>query len=156
MKCGQSTKYNVRKIFSWNHAENEVKRLFPNLFLFSVRSSVRPSVRAFFLNFGMVLEPIWSCAWQSWIFCKKCFCPKIWKSGPKMGQKQGFLNLLKDLVVNFYWICSILKACIICCVPAQIQYLGKVLSLRYGRKCSQPIRLQDFFNQPYLQNRSIK
>ena len=26
----------------------------------------------------------------------------------KMGQKQGFLNLLKD-VINFYWICSIMK-----------------------------------------------
>ena len=32
---------------------------------------------------------------------------------------------------------------IICCVPAQIPYLEKFLFLRYGPKCSQPIRLQD-------------
>ena len=33
---------------------------------------------------------------------------------------------------------------IICCVPAQIPYFGKFCFLRYGPKCSQPIRLQDF------------
>ena len=31
-----------------------------------------------------------------------------------------------------------------CCVPAQIPYLEKYLFLRYGPKCSQSIRLQDF------------
>ena len=40
---------------------------------------------------------------------------------------------------------------IICCVPAQIPYLGKVLFLRYRPKCSQPIRLQNF-----LINKSMK
>ena len=30
------------------------------------------------------------------------------------------------------------------CVPAQIQYLGKILLLRYGPKCFQPIRFQVF------------
>ena len=52
------------------------------------------------------------------------FCPKIWE----MGQKQGFLNLLKDLVINFYWICSLMKTYITCCVPAQIPYLRKFCS----------------------------
>ena len=33
---------------------------------------------------------------------------------------------------------------IIWCVPAQIPHLGKISFLRYGPKCSQPIRLQDF------------
>ena len=33
---------------------------------------------------------------------------------------------------------------IICCVSAQIPFLGKFLFSRYGPKCSQPIRLQDF------------
>ena len=61
-----------------------------------------------------------------------------------MGQKPGFLNLLKNLVINFYWACSIVKIYIICYVLAQIPCLGKFLSLGYGRKCSQPIRLQDF------------
>ena len=42
-----------------------------------------------------------------------------------------------------------MKIYVICCVPAQIPYLGKILFLRYGPKCSQPIRLQDLF-QPTL------
>ena len=28
--------------------------------------------------------------------------PEDWENGPKMGQKQSFLNLLKKLVINFY------------------------------------------------------
>ena len=61
-----------------------------------------------------------------------------------MGQKLFFFNLLKNLVINFYWICSIMKIYIICCVPAQIPYLGKFLFLKYGPKCSQSTRLKDF------------
>ena len=59
------------------------------------------------------------------------FAPKVGKMGPKY----GFLNLLENLVINFYWICSIMKIYIICCVPAQISYLGKF---------------------PYRQNKSMK
>ena len=77
-------------------------------------------------------------------FSGKIFCPLNWENGPKMGPKQGFFDLLENLVINFYWIWSIMKIYIICCVPAQIPYLGKFLFLRYGPKCSQPIRLQDF------------
>ena len=39
-----------------------------------------------------------------------------------------------------------MKTYIICCVPAQIPYLGKFLFLRYGPKCS----------QPYLESKSMK
>ena len=86
-----------------------------------------------------------SCAWQSRIFWrKKIFCPKNWKNEPKMDQKKGFLSLLESLVINFYWIWSIIKIYIIFCVPAQIPYLRNFLLLRYGSKCSQPIRLQNF------------
>ena len=38
---------------------------------------------------------------DSQIFWEKPFCLKIWGNGPEMGQKQGFLNLLKSLVINF-------------------------------------------------------
>ena len=58
-------------------------------------------------------------------FPEKNFVPKIGENGPKMGQKHGFLNLLKHFVIDFYKICSIMKIYIICCVPAQIPYLGK-------------------------------
>ena len=74
---------------------------------------------------------------------KKFFLPpkigKLTRNGPKT----GFFNLLENFVINFYWIYSIMKY-IICCVPAQIPYLGKFSFLRYGPKCSQPVRLRDF------------
>ena len=73
-------------------------------------------------------------------FLEKIFCyPKNWKNGPKMGQKQGFLNLLKKFCT-----CSMMKIYIICYTPAQILYFEKFLFLRYRPKCSQTIRLQDF------------
>ena len=28
--------------------------------------------------------------------------PQNWENGSKMGQKQGFFNLLENLVINFY------------------------------------------------------
>ena len=67
-------------------------------------------------------------------FLEKKNCPQNWENGPNMGQKQDFLNLMKILVINFYGICSIMKIYIICCVPAQIPYLGKFL-WRYTPKC---------------------
>ena len=87
---------------------------------------------------------------------KKNFCPQDWENGPRMGQNMVFFNFLKNLIINVCWICS--KIYIMCSVPAQIPYLVKVLFMRYGAKCSQPMRLQDFliFNQPYLQNKSVK
>ena len=63
---------------------------------------------------------------------------------PKMDQKQGFLNLLENFVLNFFWIWSIKKFYNICCILAQIPYLGKFWFLRYGPKCSRPIRLHYF------------
>ena len=50
-----------------------------------------------------------------------------------MGQKSGFLNLNKNLVINFLWICSIMKIYIICCVPAQILYWEKSCSWDIGQ-----------------------
>ena len=65
--------------------------------------------------------------------------PQNWENELKSGQKQGYFNLLKNLVINFYWICFLMKIYIVFCVPAQIPYLGKFLFLRYGPKCSHPI-----------------
>ena len=50
--------------------------------------------------------------------------------------------LLKNLVINFYWICSIVRIYIICCYMLFANNI--ILFLRYGPKCFQPIRLQDF------------
>ena len=88
-----------------------------------------------------------SCAWQP-IFLGKNILPQKFGKWTKNGQYMFFFNLLKSLVINLYWIFSTMK---ICCVPAQIPYLGKILFLRrdvlfqhFVPKYSQPIRLQDF------------
>ena len=73
-------------------------------------------------------------------FRKNLFAPKM----GKMGQKQGFLNLLENWVINFFWIWSIKEFYNICCILAQMSYLGKFWFLRYGPKCFRPIRLQYF------------
>ena len=81
------------------------------------------------------------CVWQSQIFWKKNY-PKNWENGSKI---VFFKNLLENLVINFFWIWSLMKVYIICCIPAQIRYLGKTIYfLKYRPKCSWPIRLQDF------------
>ena len=92
----------------------------------------------------MVLGVMWCCAWQSQTFWKKYFCPKNGENGWKVGQKWGFLIILENLVINFFWIWSIKKVYIICCIFAQIPYLRKMWFLRYGSKYSWTIKLQDF------------
>ena len=77
-------------------------------------------------------------------FLGKIFLPQKLGKWAQNGPKTGFFQL-ENLVIDFYWIWSIMKFFIICCVAAQIPYLGKLLFLRYGPKCSQPIRLQDFW-----------
>ena len=72
-----------------------------------------------------------------------------------MGQKQGFLNLLKSFVINFYWIYYIMKTYSIWCVPAQIRFL-RLLFLRYGPKWFPANQIAGFFNQPYFHNKSLK
>ena len=57
---------------------------------------------------------------------KNYFETKIRENGPKMDQKWDFLNLMKNLVINFFSIWSIKKDCIICCILAQIPYLRKI------------------------------
>ena len=78
-------------------------------------------------------------------FPRKYFvAPKIGKMDQKWA-KTGFLNLLNLFCNDIY---------LICCVPAQIPYLGKFLFLRYDSKdMGQNIltnQIAGFFNQQYL------
>ena len=91
----------------------------------------------FFLKLSMVLEAHVVLCMTAGFLEKKNFCPK---NGPKI----DFLNLLEN-VINFFWIWSIKKVYIKCCILAQIPYFGKIWFLRYGPKCSLSIRLQDFY-----------
>ena len=70
---------------------------------------------------------------DSQLLWKNLLYPKNWGNEGK----KGFLNLKKNKENK------IIRK--ICCVPAQILCWGKILFLRYRAKCSQPIRLQDFF-----------
>ena len=72
------------------------------------------------------------------------FRKKIVPKMVKMGQKEGFLNLLENIVINFFWIWPLKKVYINWCILAQIPCLGKICFLRYGLKCSASVRLQDF------------
>ena len=51
---------------------------------------------------------------SKWLYLKNDFflhiyIHKYYRSAPKIGEKLGFLIFLKKLVVNFHWICSIMK-----------------------------------------------
>ena len=66
-------------------------------------------------------------------FLEKIFLPSKLEKWTKNGSKNGFLNFLKNLVINFYWICSIMKIYITWCVPAQIPYLRNCYSWDSGQ-----------------------
>ena len=55
------------------------------------------------------------------------------KKKKKMGQMQGFLNLLEDLVINLFWIWSVKKVSNICCILAIIPCLEKPGSWDMGQ-----------------------
>ena len=58
--------------------------------------------------------------------------------------KTLFVPKIGEMDLKFRWICSIMKIYVVCCVPAQILSLRKILFLKYSPKCSHPIRLHDF------------
>ena len=116
-----------------------------------VCSSFHPAVCwFFFLGIGSLgFSEFWHDTRKPYrqIFWESFFCPPPLPKAGEMGKnspKTGFLNLQKNLVINFPRICSIMKIYIIYCVPVQIFYLRKMLFLRYRPKCSQPFKLQDF------------
>ena len=77
---------------------------------------------------------------------KKRFTPKK----GKIGQAQGSLNVQESSVfflVLYFFISVVYNESLYYCNSfklEQISYLGKFWFLRYGPKCSWPIRLQDF------------
>ena len=75
-------------------------------------------------------------------FRKYSFASNTAKMGQYWAKNSVFLNLLRKLVFNFHWICSIIKTYIICCVSVHNLYLVKILFMGYGSKCTLLIRLQ--------------
>ena len=104
----------------------------------------------------MVLETLMKLCRTELEFLEKAFfSSKNWGNGPKIGKKWSFLNLRKHLVIYFYWICSIMKICIIYCVPAQILYREKSFSWDIGQILSAS-QIAGFLNQLFLQNKFMK
>ena len=77
-----------------------------------------------FLNSGLVLETYKLCVTGP-DFSEKNLLPPKSEKWTNSGAK--------SLVINFYWICSIMKIYIFCCAPAQIPYLGKFCSWDMGQ-----------------------
>ena len=89
----------------------------------------------YFSEFFHCARKPYEVAHDSPIFWENVFCFKNWGNGSKIA------FLLKEKIrQNFHWISSLMKMFIICSVPAQTVYLGKILLLRFRPKCSQPIR----------------
>ena len=91
--------------------------------------------------------------WQGWIFWEFFFFFLPQKSG-KMGQKPGFLNLLKNLVISFYWICSIMKTYYLLCSCTNPVF-GKIFVPGVWAKMFSANQIARFLNQPFLQNKSL-
>ena len=78
-----------------------------------VRPSFCPGV---FLNFIIIFSEFWHASRNPYEvvrdragFSGKIFLPENLGKWTKNGPKTGFLNLLKCLVVNFCWVCSLMK-----------------------------------------------
>ena len=77
----------------------------------------------------MVLET-YEVVCDIWVFWGKKFVSRARVSGKKtftaktgkMSQKLGFLNLKRNMVIYFHWICSIME---IFCVPTEILFWDK-------------------------------
>ena len=90
----------------------------------------------------MVLETLVKSCLTDPEFLEKLFLLQKLRKWANNWPKIGFFDFKEKFVINFHWICSIMKSYIICCDPAQI--LGKILFLRYRSKRCQPMRLQGF------------
>ena len=81
---------------------------------------------------------------------KRVFAPKF----GKMDQKWAKSSLLKDLVVNCYWSCSIMKTYWLCSHTNLI--FGKMFVPDICSKMFSANQIAGLFNQLYLQNKSVK
>ena len=71
------------------------------------------------LDFAMVLETLIKLWFTARFFGKTFLLQKL----GKWAKNTGFFILKKKLVINFHWICSIMKMLIICCVFLHKSYI---------------------------------
>ena len=98
----------------------------------------------FFKNFGMVLETYMKLCLMKLNFLDFFFfffAPKIGRWAPKLASKQRFYNLFK----LYYLLCF-------CSNPR----FGQIFVLEIWVKVCSAKQIAGFFDQPYLQNKSMK
>ena len=82
-------------------------------------------------------------------FSEKMFYPQNGENGPTKPRILWMYRKVQFLFLVLYFFISVVynESLYYCnsCMLEQISYLGKFWFLRYGPKCSWPIRLQDFF-----------
>ena len=127
-------------------------------------SSICPSVQAFswncivsfFWNLAWCQKLIWSCAWQTWIFWEKIFFASKLGKRAQNGLKTRFFQFigkfghqfLLNLIYNgnfYYLLCS-------CTNPI----FGTIFVPEIWAKMFSANQIAGYFNQPYLQNKSMK
>ena len=84
-------------------------------------------------------------------FLEKLLLPQKLRNGSKI----EFLNLKKNLVINFHWICSIMKISIICCVYGEIPYWKNFIP-EILVKMLPPNQIVWFLKQLFVQNKFVK
>ena len=92
------------------------------------------------------------CVRESDFLEKKKFPQKLGK-WTENGPNTGFLNLLKNFVINIYLICSVMKIYVVSCVPTQNTIIGKTLVPEIWVKLVSARQIAGFLNQPYFQKK---
>ena len=127
----------------------------------SVPPSILQSVRAFswnyiIINFGMVLETHMKLCMTAGFSGKNIFWPKNWENGPKMGQNQGFFKFIEKfghyVLLNLFYNENLYN--LLCSCANRI--FGKIFVSEIWAKMFSDNQIARLFNQPYLQNRSMK
>ena len=83
---------------------------------------------------------------------KDFFCLKNWENGPKT----GFLKFIEKNITSFHRICAIMKIYNICCCSCANPIIGKILFSEIWAKMFSANQITGFFNQSYLQIKSMK
>ena len=119
-----------------------------------VLASACPSVflelyHYFFLNFGVVLETHLKLSVTEPDFPENFFCPQKW------AKKQGFLNLLSNFVIIFFNLFYNEHLYYLLCSSTN-PIFDKIFVPEIWAKMISANQIAGFFNQQYLQTKSMK
>ena len=100
----------------------------------------------------MVLESHVKLGMTELDFPGRFFCPQNWENGPKLGLKQVFFNLLENWFINLTYNENLYYLLCFCTNPI----FGKIFVPEIWARMFSANQIAGFFNQPYLQKKSVK